>query len=130
MVENCTLSRKSREQNISRRGRQPLGPQLVVVEETAHHPRAVIGQGIFAAAQAPVVHQGPLGQGIGLHKLVGGDILPDLPPLLPFQAKPAQQPVIDPVVVQQVLVPPGDQLHIRQQNYSSLFSVPIAEVSA
>ena len=87
MVENCTLSRKSREQNISRRGRQPLGPQLVVVEETAHHPRAVIGQGIFAAAQAPVVHQGPLGQGIGLHKLVGGDILPDLPPAAALPGK-------------------------------------------
>ena len=85
-----------------------LGPEAL--KEHGHHGLAILPQGIAPAGQAPVIDQRPLAQGIDPDHLADGHVPPQLPPLLALEDDLPQELIIGPVVVQQVLVPPGDEL--------------------
>ena len=79
-----------------------------IMEEPGHHGLAVLQQRVVAAGQAPVVDQSPFAQGVDAHHLVGGHIAAQFVPLLALENDLTQEAVIDPIMVQQVLVSPGN----------------------
>ena len=75
-----------------------------------HLPGGVVTQGILPPAQAPVVQQGPFTQGVDLHHVVDAAPLGELARGLSLGNDPAQQAVVDALVIQQVPFPVGYQL--------------------
>ena len=55
-----------------------------IVQEHGHGGLCIVFQGVFAVADAPVVHQRPFAEGIELRDLIDREIRPQLSFLLPF----------------------------------------------
>ena len=65
-----------------------------IVQELGEHIGGVGGQGVFAAADAPVVDEGALAHGVDAGKFGGRDGAGDLAPLLSLLGDLAQQFII------------------------------------
>ena len=65
-------------------------------------PSGVFGQGIISPAEAPVVHQGPLTEGVDLHHVVDAAALGQLSRRLALGDDAAEQAVIDALMIQQM----------------------------
>ena len=79
-------------------------------QKSRHDPAAILAEGVLAAAQAPVVEQRPLAEGIELDHLTDAGLGAELSVCLAFGDDPAQQLIIDAVVVQKVFCPVCRQL--------------------
>ena len=80
-------------------------------------PGGVFGQGIISPAEAPVVHQGPLTEGVDLHHVVDAAALGQLSRRLAFGDDAAEQAVVDALVIQQMPVPRRHQLGGEQAGH-------------
>lgn len=61
-------------------------------------PSRIFSQGIISPAEAPVVHQGPLTEGVDLHHVVDAAALGQLSRRLALGDDAAEQAVIDALV--------------------------------
>ena len=85
-------------------------PGQKTAQERRHDRGAVSAQGIFACAQTPVVQQGAFRQGVKLDHLIDTCLSVQFSGFLSLGNDSAEQLIIGPVVVQQVLFAGGDQL--------------------